>query len=82
MIVHNTDSFVLSANTKDNIEDFLISAFWMKIKLFSNKNKKAIGKIKIESPIKKFGLLNLFVWGGKCIHLNVEKIANINKRLF
>ena len=56
----DTDSFVLSVNTKDivndlkNLEDlFDFSNLDEKHEIFSNKNKKAIGKFKIETP-KKF----------------------------
>ena len=41
--------------------NFLIPAIWMKVELFSNKNKKVIGKFKNETPKKTFGLINLFV---------------------
>ena len=63
----DTDSFVLSVNTKDIIEDLKIledifdfSNIDEHHELFSNKNKKVIGKFKIETP-KIFGLMNLFV---------------------
>ena len=53
----DTDSFVLSINTKDiikdlkNLEDiFDFSNFNKNHELFSNKNKKVIGKFKIETP--------------------------------
>ena len=55
----DTDSLVLSANTKDiikdmrNLEDiFDFSNLDKNHKLFSNKNKKVIGKFKIETPQK------------------------------
>ena len=57
LIFHNTDSFKLSVNTKDIIEDlkklediFGFSNLDENQKLFSNKNKKVIGKFKIETP--------------------------------
>ena len=63
----DTDEFVLSVSTKDifndlkNLENkFLFSNLDENHELFSNKNKKVIGKFKIETP-KKFGLMNLFV---------------------
>ena len=63
----DTDSFVLSVSTKDIIEDvknlensFNFSNLDQNLELFSNKNKKVIGKFKIETP-KVFGLMNLFV---------------------
>ena len=53
----DTDSFVLSVNTKDvikdlkNLEDiFDFSNLDKNHKLFSNKNKKVLGKFKIEAP--------------------------------
>ena len=53
----DTDSFVLSANTKDIIEElknlevfFDFSNLDKNHELFSNKNKKVIGKFKIETP--------------------------------
>ena len=63
----DTDSFVLSVNTKDiikdlkNLEDiFDFSNLYKNHELFSNKNKKEIGFFRIETP-KLFGLTNLFV---------------------
>ena len=63
----DTDSFVLGANTKDIIKDlkqledsFDFSILNEKHELFSNKNKKFIGKFKIETP-KKFWT-DEFVW--------------------
>ena len=62
-----TDNFVLSVNTKDIIEDlkslediFDFSNLDQNHELFSNKNKKVVGKFKIETP-KTFGLMNSFV---------------------
>ena len=53
----NTDAFVLSLNTKNNIRDlknlediFDFSNLEKNHELFSKKNKKVIGKIKIETP--------------------------------
>ena len=53
----DTDSFVLSVKTKDivndlkNLEDvFDFSNLDKNHQLFSNKNKKVIGKFKIEAP--------------------------------
>ena len=53
----DTDSFVLSVNTKDIIKDlknlggkFDFSNLDKNHELFSNKNKKVIGKFKIETP--------------------------------
>ena len=52
-----TDSFILSVNTKDIIKDsknlgdiFDCSKLDENHELFSNKNKKVIGKFKIETP--------------------------------
>ena len=64
----DTDSFVLSVDTKDIIKDFknLEDLFDFSIlnenhKLFSKKKQKVIGKFKIETAQKMFGLMNLFV---------------------
>ena len=63
----DTDSFVLSVNTKDIIEDlknldeiFDFNNLDDNHELFSNKKKKLIGFFKFETP-KKFGFMNLFV---------------------
>ena len=57
LIVHITDSFVLSMNTKDiigdlrNLEDlFDFSNINRDHEFFSNKNEKVIGSFKIETP--------------------------------
>ena len=57
LIVRNTDSFVLSVNTKDIIKDlkniehiFDFSNLDENHELFSNRNRKVIGKFKIETP--------------------------------
>ena len=57
LIVYNTDSFILSVNTEDfikhlkNLEDiFDFSTLDKAHELFSNKNKKVIGKFKNETP--------------------------------
>ena len=53
----DTDSFILSVNTKDNIKDlknledlFDFSNLNETYEIFSNKNKKVIGEIKTETP--------------------------------
>ena len=63
----DSDSFVLSVNTKfiikdsKNLEDiFDFSNLDKNHELFSNKNKKVIGFLKLKLP-KVFGLTNLFV---------------------
>ena len=63
----DTDAFVLSVNTKDiikglkKLEDIIdFSNIDKNHEIFSNKNKKVIGKFKLETP-KIFGLMNLFV---------------------
>ena len=57
LIVHNTDSFVLSVNTNDividlyNLRDYFdFSNLSREHKLFSEVNKKVFGEIKIETP--------------------------------
>ena len=63
----DTDAFVLSMNTKDSIKDlknlagiFDFSNPDENHELFRNKNKKVIGKFKIETP-KKIWIVK-FVW--------------------
>ena len=73
----DTDSFVLSIYTKDiikdlkNLEDiFDFSNLDQNHELFSNKNKKLIGKIKIETPkniwIEEFVCLKSKMYAFKC----------------
>ena len=73
----DTDVFVLGVNTKDiikdlkNLEDiFDFSNLEKKHELFSNKNKKVIGKIKIETPkniwIDEFVCLRSKMYAFKC----------------
>ena len=59
--IMDTDSFVLSINTKDtikdliNLEDFFhFSNLNESHELFSNENRRVIGKVEIEAP-KSFG---------------------------
>ena len=74
--LHNmdTDSFVLSVNTKYNIKDlknlediFYFSNLDENHELFSNKNKKVIGKFKIETPKN--------IWIDECICLRSKCYA-------
>ena len=73
----DTDSFILSVNTKDiikdlkNLEDmFDFSNLDKTHELFSNKNKKVIGKFKIETPkniwIDEFVCLRSKMYAFKC----------------
>ena len=77
----DTDSFILSVNAKDKIKDlknlediFDFSQLDKNHELFSNENKKLIGRFKIETPkniwIHEFLCL-------KVIRLNVEMIRKI-----
>ena len=57
LIFHYTDSLILSVNTKNIIKDLKILEGFFDFsnsdknhELFSNKNKKVIGKFKIETP--------------------------------
>ena len=66
-----TDSFVLSIITKDNIKDlknfdniFDFSNLDKNHELFSNKNKKVAGQFKIETPKK--------IWIDDCVCLRSE----------
>ena len=73
----DTDSFVLSVNTKDfimdlkNLEDlFHFSNLNESHELFNNKNKKVIGKFKLETPkniwIHEFVCLRNKMYAFKC----------------
>ena len=86
----DTDSFVLSVNTKDiikdlkNLEDiFDFSNLDENHELFSNKNKKIIGKYKIETPkniwIDEFICLRSKVYSFKCGDNNKNKFKGISK---
>ena len=72
----DTDSFVLSVKTKDNIKDlenlenfFGFSNLNENHDIFSNKNKKVFGKFKMETP--------QFVWIEKFICLISKMYAFI-----
>ena len=73
----DTDSFVLSVNTKDIIKDlenlenkFDFSNLDENHELFSNKNKKVIGRFKLETPkniwIDEFVCLRNKMYAFKC----------------
>ena len=78
-----TDGFILIVNTKNIIKDlknredlFGYSNLRENHELFSNKNKNVNRKFKKRFP-ETFGLMNLFVWEIKCMHLNVEKTVKL-----
>ena len=86
----DTDSFVLSFNTKDIIKDlrnleyfFDYSNLDKNHELFSNKNKKAIGKFKIETPkniwIDEFVCLRSKMYAFKCDDDSKKKLKGISK---
>ena len=90
LIVHNTDSFVLSVNTKDIIKDlrnleyiFDFTNLDKTHELYSNKNKKVIGKFKIETPkniwIYKFICLRSKMYAFKCGDESKNKLKGISK---
>ena len=90
LIVHNTDSFVLSVNTRDvikdlkNLEDmFYFSNLDKNHELFSNKNKKVIGKFKIETPksnwIDEFICLRSKMYAFKCGNDSKIKLKGISR---
>ena len=73
----DTDSFVLSVNTKDIVKDlknpenlFDLSTLSEYHELFSNKNKQIIEKFKIETPnkifIDEFIFLRSNIYAFKC----------------
>ena len=86
----DTDSFILSVNTKDiikylkNLEDiFDFSNLDKTHKLFSNKNKKVIGKFKIETPkniwIDEFVCLRSKIYAFKCGNDSNNKLKGVSK---
>ena len=86
----DTDSFILSVNTKDiikdlkNLEDiFDFSNLDKNHELFSNKNKKVIGKFKIETPkniwIDVFVCLRSKMYAFKCGDDSKNKLKGISK---
>ena len=86
----DTDSFVLSVNTKDiikdlkNLEDiFDFSNLDKNHELFSNKNKNVIGKFKIETPkniwIDEFVCLRSKMYAIKCGNDSKNKLKGISK---
>ena len=86
----DTDSFILSVNTKDiikdlkNLEDiFDFSNLDKNRELFSIKNKKVIGKFKIETPeniwIEEFICLRSKMYAFKCGDDSKNKLKGISK---
>ena len=86
----DTDAFILSINTKDiikdlkNLEDiFDFSNLDKTHELFSNKNKKVIGKFKIETPkniwIDEFICLRSKMYAFKCGDDSKNKLKGISK---
>ena len=86
----DTDSFVLSVNTKDiikdlkNLEDiFDFSNLDKNLELFSNKNKKLIGFFKFETPksiwIDEFVCLRSKMYAFKCGSDNKNRLKGISK---
>ena len=86
----DTDSFVLSVNTKDVIKDlknleniFDFSNLDKNHELFSHKNKKVIGKFKIETPkniwIDEFVCLRSKMYAFKCGDDSQKKLKGISK---
>ena len=86
----DTDSFVLSVNTKDVIEDLKsledkldFSNLDKNHELFSNKNKKVIGKFKNETPkkiwIDEFVCRRSKMYAFKCGHDSKNRLKDISK---
>ena len=86
----DTDSFVLSVNKKDSIKDlknlediFDFSNLDKNHQLFSNKNKKVIGKFKIETPkniwIDELICLRNKMYVFKCGNDSKNKLKGISK---
>ena len=86
----DTDSFILSVNTKDIIKDlknleyiFDFSNLDKNHELFSNKNKKVIGKFKIETPkniwMDEFVCLRSKMYAFKCGDDRKNKLKGLSK---
>ena len=86
----DTDSFILSVNTKDIIKDlknlgdiFDFSDLDKTHELFSDKNKKVIGKFKIETPkniwIDEFVCLRSKMYAFKCGNDSKNKLKGVSK---
>ena len=86
----DTESFVLSVNTKDIIKDLRNLEYIFDFKnldktheLYSNKNKKVIGKFKIETPqniwIDEFICLRSKMYAFKCGDDSKNKLKGISK---
>ena len=86
----DTDAFVLSVNTKDIIRDvkiledvFDFSDLDKTHELFSNTNKKVIGKFKIETPksiwIDEFVCLRSNMYSFTCADDNKNKLKGISE---
>ena len=86
----DTDSFVLSVNTKDIIKDFKTLEELFDFcnlsgnhEIFSNKNQKGNGKFKIETP--KIFSINEFIWLRskmytlKCVDDSNKKLKGVSK---
>ena len=85
-----SDSLILGINTNDiirdlkNLEDiFDLRNLNDKLELFSNKNKKVIGKFKIETPktilIEEFVCLRSKMYSFKCVEDLKNKLKGISK---
>ena len=86
----DTDSFVLSVNTKDIIKDLKNLEDWFDFsnlnenhELFKNKIRKVIGKFKIETPkniwIDEFVCLRSRMYSFKCGDDSKNKIEGVSK---
>ena len=86
----DTDSFILSVNTNDFIRDlkhlddmFDFTNIDKNIELFSNKNKKVIGKFKIETPkniwVDEFVCLRSKMSSFKCGDDSRSKFKGVSK---
>ena len=86
----DTDSFVLSVNTKDIIKDlkklediFDFSNLDKNHEIFSKKNKKVFGKFKIEIPkniwIDEFFCLRSRMYAFKCGDDSKNKLKGVSK---
>ena len=86
----DTDSFVLSLKTKNNIKDLKNSENMFDFRnleekhdLFSNKNEKVIGKFKIETPknfwIDEFVCLRSQIFSFKCGDDCENKLKGVSK---
>ena len=83
----DTDSFVLSINSSNKVKDlqnlddlFDFSNLNNNHELFSNRNKKKFGKLKIETTENLW--IDEFVFLINCVHINVEVMVKLGLKVY